>query len=247
MASGGMDWAYRMIAAHDLDPLGVAVVLHLGWRDAANLRTDSGIARALRQHRSSIRLATSKLEAAGVICRRSGQWVAVETVEIVTQSPKARRPDPAHSDDGWPVSGHGQSVATPWPVSGQPSGQSVATKRKEKKEKGAGAATARPVQRQPRRLPLESGGSAVAPKDAAVMAVKLSPFQRKQVREGNALVLDGQQVAEGSPLMLTLQAALSDLERGAVMRPCGSPEETAALVAAVAKAGERTVRHVAAS
>ena len=79
------------------------------------------------------------------------------------------------------------------------------------------------------------------------MAAKLSPFQRKQVREGNALVLDGQQVAEGSPLMLTLQAALSDLERGAAKRPCGSPEETAALVAAVAKAGERTLRYVAAS
>lgn len=54
MSSGGMDWAYRMIAAHKLDPLGLAVVMHLGWRDAPALRTDRGIARALSQHRSSV-------------------------------------------------------------------------------------------------------------------------------------------------------------------------------------------------
>lgn len=234
MSSGGMDWAYRMIAAHDLDPLGVAVVLHLGWRDAPNFRTDSGIARSLRQHRSSIRLATSKLEAAGVICRRSGQWVAVETVEIVTQSPKARRPDPAHSDDGWPVSGHGQSVATLRPVSGQRSGQSVATMRKENKEKGAGAASARPVQRQPRRLPLESGGAADASIGEAVG--RLSDFQRKRLREGSTVQLDGVTVTQGSAAMVAWQAALRAVESGGLR--CQSQGSTVALVRAVAIACE---------
>ena len=59
MSSGGMDWAYRMLAAYDLDPLGAAIVLHLGWRDAPSQRTDRGIARSLSQHRSSVCKATT--------------------------------------------------------------------------------------------------------------------------------------------------------------------------------------------
>lgn len=98
MSSGGMDWAYRMIALHGLDPLGLAVVLHLGWRDAVNQRTTRGIARALGQHETSIRKAVDKLAAAGIIARRSGQWVAVETIRIVEQAPDAPRPSPEAAD-----------------------------------------------------------------------------------------------------------------------------------------------------
>lgn len=205
MSSGGMDWAYRMIAAHNLDPLGVAVVLHLGWRDAANQRTDSGIARALSQHRSSIRLATAKLEAAGLICRRSGQWVAVETVEIVTNSPNARRPDAFASDLDRPVSGHGQSVATPRPVSGHPNGQSVATMRKEKSDKGRRASNPMPA---PRRLPPVGGG-------AALDLAKLSKWQLTQLREGKALVVEGRSLRADAPEVVALRSALRCLEGSA--------------------------------
>jgi len=98
MSSGGMDWAYRMISAHKLDALGVAIVLHLGWRDAPDFRTDRGIARALCKDRASVRRATLKLEALGLLVRRSGQWVAAETVAIVEQSPVAPRPSASASD-----------------------------------------------------------------------------------------------------------------------------------------------------
>ena len=200
-----MDWAYRMIAAHNLDPLGVAVVLHLGWRDAANQRTDSGIARALGQHRSSIRLATSKLEAAGLICRRSGQWIAVETVEIVTNSPKARRPDAASSDADRPVSGHGHSVASSRPVSGRPNGQPVATMRKEKSDKGRKAPIPTPA---PRRLPPVGGG-------AALDLAKLSKWQLTQLREGKALVIEGRSLRADAPEVAALRSALRSLEGSA--------------------------------
>jgi len=98
MSSGGMDWAYRMIAAHKLDALGVAIVLHLGWRDHPDFRTDRGIARSLSRDRRTIRDATLRLAAAGVLLRRSGQWVAVETVQIVTESEGAPRPSSDVSD-----------------------------------------------------------------------------------------------------------------------------------------------------
>jgi len=231
MSSGGMDWAYRMIAAHNLDPLGVAVVLHLGWRDAANQRTDSGIARALAQHRSSIRLATSKLEAAGLICRRSGQWVAVETVQIVTDSSEARRPDAASSDRDRPVSGHGQSLASPRPVSGHRNGQSVATMRKEKLDKGAKARS--PV-RPPRRLPLESGGAALDP-------ARLTPFQRSCVLADQSVQVAGDLIAAGSPQMRALRSALRGVRRDG--------PATAATVSTVGAAGSMLgkpeVAHVA--
>lgn len=95
-----MDWAYRIMASNKLDGLGVAIVLHLGWRDAASQRTDKGIARALGQHRGSVQKATAKLAAAGIIARRSGQWVAVETIRIVEEAADAKRPDAASTDGG---------------------------------------------------------------------------------------------------------------------------------------------------
>ena len=98
MSSGGIEWAYRMIGRHKLDALGVAVVLHLGLRDVPNFRTDRGIARALNKDRASVRRATQRLEELGLIARRSGQWVAFETVAIVEEKPGAPKPDPSHSD-----------------------------------------------------------------------------------------------------------------------------------------------------
>lgn len=84
MASGGMDWAYRMLAHHRLDALGAAVILHLGWRDHPRFRTDRAIAGALGFDRSSVRRATAKLEQMGLIQRAPiGCWIACEVVQIV--------------------------------------------------------------------------------------------------------------------------------------------------------------------
>lgn len=230
MSSGGMDWAYRMIGQHDLDPLGVAVVLHLGWRDAANQRTDRGIALALGQHRSSVRLATAKLEAMGLICRRSGQWVAVETVKIVSEAADARRPDAASADDeAGPVSGHGpvsgpgQSVARPGPVSGPRKGQSVAPKRKEKIEKDARTVPSRVGARsassrvETARAPAahREGQAGVSP-DVAAQAAALCPdpaaltaFQRARLASGQSVQIGGEVVPGGSALMAALCAAVA--------------------------------------
>lgn len=138
MSGGGMDWAYRMIAKHSLDPLGLAVVLHLGWRDAPAQRTDRGIARALAQHRSAVVKATAKLEALGVIVRRSGQWVAWDTVAIVEEKPGALRPG-ADTSDGVD---HSVGRTTQWsgggPLRGPRKDHSVVHKRKENIEKGEG-------------------------------------------------------------------------------------------------------------
>jgi len=92
MSSGGMDWAYRMIAAHTFDGMEIAVVLHLGWRDHPDFRSDRGIARALQKDRKNIARVTAKLAERGVIVRRSGQWVACETVAIVEEKAGALRP-----------------------------------------------------------------------------------------------------------------------------------------------------------
>lgn len=139
MSSGGMDWAYRIIARGSLDPLGVAVVLHLGWRDAASQRTDRGIARALSQHRSAICKATAKLEALGIITRRSGQWVACETVAIIEESAGAPRPAASVSDGVDHSVGRTTQWAVGGPLSGPPKDHSVGHMRKEKRKKEARA------------------------------------------------------------------------------------------------------------
>lgn len=132
-----MDWAYRMIAAHKLDPLGLAVVMHLGWRDAPAFRTDRGIARALHQHRSSVAKATAKLAAMGIIERRSGLWVAVETVRIVEDRGAKQQPAGVDHSVGQPAkNGVDHSVGHGGPLSGPPKDHSVGHKRKENIEKG---------------------------------------------------------------------------------------------------------------
>lgn len=207
MSSGGMDWAYRMLAQHHLDPLGAVVVLHLGWRDAPNQRTDTGIARATGQHRSAIRKATAKLAALGVIARRSGQWVAVETIRVVEEAPNAPRPDRDSSDpEARPLRSRGHSVASPRPLSGHAIGHSVATMRKENKKKGDRAAKRPDVPstgaaRAPARPPLESGGrEPVRP--------SISPFVRSQIERGETCIVAGRLVQRDSSEMSELQAQL---------------------------------------
>lgn len=100
MSSGGMDWAYRMIAAHALDGMEIAVVMHLGWRDHPDFRTDRAIARALHKDRKNVARVTAKLQARGVIVRRSGQWVAYETVAIVEEKAGALRPTEPDENSG---------------------------------------------------------------------------------------------------------------------------------------------------
>lgn len=214
MASGGMDWAYRMIAAGGLDPLGVAIVLHLGWRDAANQRTDRGIAAALGQHRSSVQKATAKLCEAGVIVRRSGQWVAAETVAIVEERPDARRPD-ATVRDGV---AHSVGRTTQWagggPLSGPQVAHSVGPKRKENIEKGARVEKSRvagrsAVQRDAAKRPA-TGEARIAENGASGRGALegLTAFQLERIRMGRSVVLAGQTVREGSAEMAALQAKL---------------------------------------
>lgn len=183
-----MDWAYRMIAAHDLDPLGGMIVMHLGWRDHPGQRTNSGIARALRQHRKSVQLATAKLVALGVIARRSGQWVAVETIKIVEGAPDAPRPPVDVADEGCEVSTHPplrSEYAGGCEVSTQGSAKSLRTIEKENKEKGA---PVRPPVRQapPAASPHECGGGGL---DEVVK--RLSAFQRSRLRIGGSVQIEG--------------------------------------------------------
>lgn len=218
MSSGGMDWAYRMVALHALDPLGGMIVLHLGWRDHPDFRTDRGIARALRQHRKSVQLATAKLAALGIIARRSGQWVAVETVRIVEGSPDAVRPGPASSDDEAagvvtsPSSPRRSQFAGGGVVSSPGVAKSVRHYEKREKEKVRGPSFAPSRSAQRPRLPHESGG------DVAALAASLSAFQRAQLFAGSSFQLNGDVVPDGSPLAVALLAAVRsarDAERRA--------------------------------
>ena len=208
MSSGGMDWAYRMVAKHSLDPLGLAVVLHLGWRDAASQRTDRGIARALGQHASSISKATAKLAFLGLIVRRSGQWVACETVAIVEGGASAPKPDKS-SDDGV----HHSVVRTTQlgggaPLSGAQLHHSVGHKRKENLEnrgkpvfgsRSARRASPLPAVGQAARGLISVSGSAVA---------SLSPFQRSRILSGQSVVVAGETVLPGSGAMQALLQAV---------------------------------------
>lgn len=197
MSSGGMDWAYRMIAAHNLDPLGVAIVLHLGWRDAVEFRTDRGIAAALGQHRSSVQKATAKLDALGIICRRSGHWVSAETVAIVEETADAKRPavadDPLSSGGrtakprqvasgkfggGGPLSRPAHSVGRGGPLSRPQVAHSVGPKRKENIEKGARA-----------------NFDPLFPADPS----SLSGFQRDRLMAGQSVVVGGVLVKPDAP------------------------------------------------
>lgn len=153
MSSGGMEWAYRIVQANALDPLAKLVVLHLGWRDHANQRTDKGIARALGLHRTSVRRVTASLAEKGVIARRSGQWVACETISIVDQKSDAPRPDKASADKGAhevpPCKGGAHEVPPEGHMRCPQQGTSGAPKRKEKIDKARGRAA--PAKRKPGR------------------------------------------------------------------------------------------------
>lgn len=187
-----MDWAYRMIAQHSLDPLGLAVVLHLGWRDAPSFRTDRGIARALGQHRNSIVRVTAKLVALGVIERRSGQWVSCETVAIVEGRASAPKPDAASCDTVPDTSGvRTHQVSGGGHIRCPETDTSGVHKRKEKSEKAAPPVSYDDFKRRASRL-----------------APVLSPFQRSRVLAGQPVLIDGETVQSGSPKMEALRAVL---------------------------------------
>lgn len=116
-------------------------------------------------------------------------------------------------------------------------------KEKREKDKSAQSGSAKPGKRQPRRLPPVGVGAADVPKDAAAVAAKLSPFQRKQVREGQGLVLDGEPIEAGSAALLALQSALTAVERGSSVRGRPVPDTAAALVGAVTRALEKGADH----
>lgn len=186
-----MDWAYRTLAQHDLDPLGGMIVMHLGWRDHPDFRTDRGIARALNQHRASVQKATAKLVALGLIARRSGQWVAVETVAIVEQAPDAPRPtELAPSPRPTQLAGGGL-------LSRPQRAYSVGHKRREKIEKGRDGSSQ--AASPPARSPARSAGQALA---------HLTAFQRSRILSGQSLYFDGVTVKPGSPDMERLRAFL---------------------------------------
>jgi len=198
MSSGGMEWAYRMIAGQSLDALGVAIVLHLGWRDAPNFRTDRGIARALNKDRASVRRATEKLADQGVIVRRSGQWIACETVAIVEEKPDAPKPDRDHADGKAGASSpRGPQASGAGASSLRKRGPQAPPMRKENIEKRGRAKTAKPAPRQPHRLPPEGGGAVGAAQE--VGAEGLNTFQRSCLREGKSLLVNGCIVQPGSP------------------------------------------------
>ena len=145
MASGGMDWAYRMIAAHKLDALAGMIVLHLGWRDHPRYRTDRAIARELHRSRAAVQAATAKLVALGII-QRDGKglsWVACETVAIVRGDASAIEPDAAVRDDRprtAPREGRPRERAGGWPRERAANGPERGPHReREERERACGA------------------------------------------------------------------------------------------------------------
>lgn len=207
MSAAGMEWAYAVIAAHDLDPLAGWIVMHLGWRDRPEMRTDSGIAAALGQHRSSVRGATAKLRALGVIVRLGRQWLAVVDAVPVAAYAAAVPADAGQSVASLDAKLPGQSVARAWPVSGQQSGQSVATKRKRIFEKGKPPVFAPP----PRRLPRDRGDVSQA---LPLGVAALPRIVRDRLLAGQSVVISGALVAPGSPDAEKLVQALRLQEAG---------------------------------
>lgn len=209
MSSGGMDWAYRMIAAHTFDGMEIAVVLHLGWRDHPDFRSDRGIARALQKDRKNISRVTAKLAERGVIVRRSGQWVACETVAIVEEKAGALRP--AEPDEK-PGRGHQDPgvIRTPQEGSSGPRkrGHQDPAKRRENLRKGE--TRFRTSQNAPVARPM-GGGSA--------LSTSLSSFQVTRLLAGQSIQIDGKPCLPGSATFESLRQALraqDALKRGVV-------------------------------
>lgn len=65
------------------------------------------------------------------------------------------------------------------------------------------------------------------------MVAKLPKVWREHLKDGKSFPLDGVMLKPGSAEFASLQAAVSDLERGTAKRPCLAPEALAALVGAV--------------
>ena len=199
-----MDWAYRMVALHDLDPLGGLIVMHLGWRDHPDFRTDRGISRALNQHRASVQKATAKLAALGVITRRSGQWVACETVAIIEQSATAQWPTELAADDvAVSLDARPTELAGGGLLSGPQVAYSVGHKRKENIEKGQRPLNSR--SRSPRAAHVRPVGGSVA---------GLSSFQRSRIFSDQSVQIHGVPVKPGSPEMEALRQALRSQDAG---------------------------------
>lgn len=239
MSSGGIDWAYRMIAAHKLDGLGVAVVLHLGLRDHPNHRTVMGISRALNRDHSSVHRALKKLVGVlGILTYRHGHLVATETVHIVEGVPVSIAPV---ADGPWPeATTVAEDACGPRPrdavASGYQSGGPKPPLRKEQEEKKAKPSVRRGFRADVGSASLACsdgvGGSAVCTRSASradrssdpaqtagglpvaalgwVVLAGLSRFQRSAlVRPSGNVLVNGRYVFEGSPERLRVSKLLA--------------------------------------
>lgn len=115
--------------------------------------------------------------------------------------------------------------------------ENPAMKEKGKEKPGTVVSAAAPVQRQPRRLPLESGGAAGACDDPVKLAASLTAFQRSRVESGQSVPVAGCVILPGSVQFEALKAAVTG--RGASKRRGGAVDVSAVLAGAGAIAGER--------
>ena len=217
MASGGMEWAYRVLGSHKLDALGAAIVLHLGWRDAPNYRSDRGIASALGFDRASVRRATAKLAALGIIqrCPKGLMWLASETVAIVRGDAAAPEPDAKHRDKGAGASSpRGPQAPGGGGLKPPQAGASSPPKRKENIEKRARASSSRSASRPA--SPAKGQAGRVASGGGEVDLSSLSPFQLSRVRSGQSLPVAGLVIQPDTPQFVALVAALRAAENRAV-------------------------------
>jgi hypothetical protein len=217
------------------------------WPATATLGDQCGL------DRRSVRRILARLEAAGHVHRKARfNEKGMNTSNWLTVLPPADRraavdPLPCRSaaaDGGkgdravLPVEGD-RSVLPPRTGRSSLGGTGRSSKPSlETSMKQAGRSDGSAVARQSRRSPRESGGASAAPRDAAAVVARLSPFQRSRVRSGQSALVDGQAVAANSAAMLELQAALRALEGGTAKRGGCSPAAAAALVGAVASAWE---------
>lgn len=203
MSALGMTWARSIIRAFpNLDWSCIAVLLHLGERDQAELRTDRGIASHFGKPRNSVRLATAKLAALGVISRASpsGPWALVDPSSVCNDAPQVSAP--AHA-------GEGNSMAPPRAIELAPKGQLSGPLRKKNPETAS----------RPKRGDAVSGGNwtqaavpPLRPRPSRVaverIAAALHPFDWWRVREGLTLRTPFGDFGPGSPEFEQLRAVM---------------------------------------